>query len=520
MSGFNWLQWISKLVSTADCPRSRRGRAKRSNGATEALEERMLLSASPIMPQIGVNDSTTGDDSRPAPDDDSPSQTSVPDDILDYCPGDTAPNNGSTFLFGPQYSRSFSVSPDEAQTIDPSPDDDSIAPDPTDDGDPGSIQDLIRIDNAAAPQAQRQFTFSVPEMSPAVTLVGFVTTTDTDPNANVSYAITSGNDDGAFSINPTTGQIAVADGALLDFESQPSIQLTVEVTDNTTSSFSETVDVTVNLTNVNEAPTMGDTTLSVPENSPDATFVGNVFASDPDVGSAFQFALTSGNTAGAFTINAYTGKVTVANGALLDFETRPIYHLTVQVTDNGSPPLSGTAQLTIQLTNVNDPPIISVVPANTKYTLGASATRFATQATVSDEDNPIPDFTGVVLSVSITENRSNKDVLAVKDTGEKSKKIVIHGNNVVYGKTVIGTVEGGKGSEPTLNITLNSVAKTAGVEALLHALSFSTKDTSTDPRTLKMQFTSPDGHVLSTTSKSIAIKKPHTVSKLPGWGFY
>ena len=44
---------------------------------------------------------------------------------------------------------------------------------------------------------------------------------------------------------------------------------------------------------------------------------------DPDVGQAHTFAITAGNTAGAFAIDPATGQITVANSAALDFETNP-----------------------------------------------------------------------------------------------------------------------------------------------------------------------------------------------------
>jgi hypothetical protein len=52
------------------------------------------------------------------------------------------------------------------------------------------------------------------------------------------------------------------------------------------------------------------------------TVVGTVVASDPDPGQTIQYFLLSGNLDGAFAIDAYTGSLTVVNGAVLDFEGR------------------------------------------------------------------------------------------------------------------------------------------------------------------------------------------------------
>ena len=65
--------------------------------------------------------------------------------------------------------------------------------------------------------------------------------------------------------------------------------------------------------------------------------MGTVVASDPDAGDTLTYAITGGNTGGAFTINPSTGEITVNNSAALDFETTPSFNLTVAVTDSGTP---------------------------------------------------------------------------------------------------------------------------------------------------------------------------------------
>src|SRR2546427_2491280 len=83
-----------------------------------------------------------------------------------------------------------------------------------------------------------------------------------------------------------------------------------------------------------------------------------VVASDPDAGqtATLTYAITGGNTGGAFAINASTGAVTVANSAALNFETTPSFSLTVSATDTGSPALSGSNTINVNLTNLNDSP--------------------------------------------------------------------------------------------------------------------------------------------------------------------
>src|SRR5690606_25355363 len=106
----------------------------------------------------------------------------------------------------------------------------------------------------------------------------------------------------------------------------------------------------------NSAPVVGNQTFALAENSANGTSVGTVAASDPDAGQSLTYAITAGNGSGAFAINPSTGEITVADGTPLDFETTPSFSLTVQVTDNGSPALSTSATITINLTDVDEAP--------------------------------------------------------------------------------------------------------------------------------------------------------------------
>jgi VCBS repeat-containing protein len=107
-------------------------------------------------------------------------------------------------------------------------------------------------------------------------------------------------------------------------------------------------------------PAINLQSFSLPENSPNGTVVATVQASDPDAGQTLSYSIVAGNTGGAFAINPATGEVTVANSAALNFEVTRTFVLTVQVIDNGNPPLSNLATVTINLNNVNEAPVNTV----------------------------------------------------------------------------------------------------------------------------------------------------------------
>ena len=98
-------------------------------------------------------------------------------------------------------------------------------------------------------------------------------------------------------------------------------------------------------------PNISNQSFSVDENSVNGTVVGTVFASDPD-GDSLSYAITGGNTSGAFAINAGNGQLTVANSVALDYETITQFGLTVQVADPDG--LDDSATITVALNDVAD----------------------------------------------------------------------------------------------------------------------------------------------------------------------
>jgi hypothetical protein len=100
----------------------------------------------------------------------------------------------------------------------------------------------------------------------------------------------------------------------------------------------------------NQAPT--DIVLSgwsVRENSAAGTAVGTLSAADPDAGDTHTFTLLD-SAGGRFAIE--NGRLVVAAGATLDFETASTHTVVVRATDAGG--LSFDETLTIQLANVNE----------------------------------------------------------------------------------------------------------------------------------------------------------------------
>ncbi len=178
------------------------------------------------------------------------------------------------------------------------------------------------------------------------------TLTGSDPeNGTLTYSITSGNSDGAFEIDSSTGEVTVADGEVLDFETTDSYSLTIQVTDGTNT---DTATLTITVEDEDEAPAISNDTASISESSVNGTSVATLSGSDPE-GGTLSYSITDGNSDGAFDIDSSTGEVTVADAGALDFETTDSYTLTIEATDGTN---TGTATLTVTITDEDEAPAL------------------------------------------------------------------------------------------------------------------------------------------------------------------
>ncbi len=186
---------------------------------------------------------------------------------------------------------------------------------------------------------------AVAENSAAGTVVGTLSAQDPDGNP-LSYSIIGGTGSSLFEISGN--QVVVKAGASLNFEGTNSYTLDIRASDGSLTG--PTNAFTINVTNVNEAPTDLTGTLGpVTENSAAGTAVGTVSAVDPDAAQTFTYAIVGGTGQANFEVNP-AGQVTVKAGAVLDFETTASQTVVIQVTDQGG--LSYEKQFTINLTNV------------------------------------------------------------------------------------------------------------------------------------------------------------------------
>ncbi|MBA5249496.1 MAG: hypothetical protein FE834_08250, partial [Gammaproteobacteria bacterium] len=111
------------------------------------------------------------------------------------------------------------------------------------------------------------------------------------------------------------------------------------------------VTATISINNINRNTlAIANQNLSVNENSAAGTNVGDVLET---TGNPTGFNITSGNTNGAFAINA-TGQITVADASKIDFEDAPSQTITVTINKDGANSKTATATITIAINNINE----------------------------------------------------------------------------------------------------------------------------------------------------------------------
>ena len=226
-----------------------------------------------------------------------------------------------------------------------------------------------------APTITGTTTFTIAEDATRSATVGIITGVDADKDT-LTYSMTVGNSGDAFALDSATGVITVNGENTLDYETTPSYSLTVAVSDG---SLTATATVTINVTNVNEAPTItGTTTFTIAEDATHSATVGTLTGVDADK-DTLTYSMTAGH-AGVFALDSTTGVITVSGDHPLDYETTPSYSLTVAVSDGS---LTATATVTINVTNVNEAPTIT---GTTTFTIAEDATRSATVGIITGVD--------------------------------------------------------------------------------------------------------------------------------------
>jgi hypothetical protein len=344
---------------------------------------------------------------------------------------------------------------------------------------------------------------------------GQLSGSDQDAESTLTFIILTQPEHGSVELtNPATGAYIYTPDT--DYSGPDSF--TFQVSDGSLDSNIATVAITVKA--LNSPPVIDETTFSVPENSPNGTVVGTVIAVDPDVVSGpgsdvLTFSITAGNTNDAFSIDPSNGEIRVSNSAALDYETLQQFTLRIRVTDLGGHTVFGS--ITVNVTNVNEPLIITLPTATPIYRKNGPPAPIDTEATVYDADFTPIEFRGGLLQVSVTNSGlpDPNDRISIMVQGTGAGKISLVSNYIVYDSplNIIGTIASGQDGGP-LVINLTTFANEESIGALLRTLIFSNTSSSPIPGTRTITFDLSDGSRENSGTKTKQVEVV-TVSEPP-----
>ncbi len=312
----------------------------------------------------------------------------------------------------------------------------------------GPVVDVTVADSNRAPDFEQgaKITRSVPENSPEGTAVGDPVDAVDLNSDSLAYSISS-QEGGPYTVDSSTGQIRVGAGATLDYESTTIQEVNLSVQD--TAGLSDTIEVQVEITNVNEPPVVsGNDELDWQENR-----TGNITrytATDPE---RDTFTWSTGGTDGSF--------FDIDSRGYLSFKAAPDheasrgneYNLTVVVTDSNS--LAGEFPVKVTVTNVNEPPEVS---GDTSITVDENAGTFSRTYSASDPEGATSTFTWSLLGTDGGDFNidRNTGALTFRNTPNFESPADSNRNNE-YLVTVRATDEGNLRGDLPVTITVNDV---------------------------------------------------------------
>ncbi|XP_041845601.1 protocadherin alpha-8-like isoform X12 [Melanotaenia boesemani] len=227
----------------------------------------------------------------------------------------------------------------------------------------GTMQILVNVidvnDNAPS-FSKTLYKISVSENVPVSTTILKLNATDLDDDQNSKiryYLMTSGNVDSSdkFSVIPENGEIVVMSN--LDYEENKGYELRVRATDQGSSPRSGYSKVLVEVVDVNDnAPEISVTSMMSPlkESAEIGTVVALLTVTDKDGG---QNGITTCKILEPVPfklISNYKNYYSLVVDGLIDRESVPLYNVTITATDGGSPPLSSTAIISVNISDIND----------------------------------------------------------------------------------------------------------------------------------------------------------------------
>lgn len=212
---------------------------------------------------------------------------------------------------------------------------------------------------------QTRYVASVPENATVGTPVLAVNASDADAgeNGRIEYSVNRRQSDREemFRVDPETGMVYV--NKALDFESKERHELVIVARDRGAQPLEASAFLSVRVTDVNDnqpAITViflsDDATPKISESAQPGEFVARISVSDPDSRTEYSNAtVTLIGGEGHFGLTTRDNIIyLMVVERPLDREEKPVYDLSVEATDAGTPPLRAVRTFRLLVTDVND----------------------------------------------------------------------------------------------------------------------------------------------------------------------
>ena len=343
-----------------------------------------------------------------------------------------------------------------------------------------NVGDVNEHDPAFAANAvawQSDFTGgNIPENTESGTHLATITATDADITKSLNYAITGGNTNDIFAINPH-GRLTL-NGAL-DFEDTTSYSLTVtaydgDATDADTKSSTTTVSISVG----NIAPEFGANPVAWASGFADGNVAEDTYTNAPvtlgTIAAEAQgntnpltYTILDGNDDGIFSL---TGAGALSLVKPLDAETTGRYFLTIQVSDGTAIPDTTTITVTVGDVNEHTPaaPTISWAADFTNGNVAENTESNTPLATVTATD------ADARANLQYNISGTGSDLFDIDDAGNLTLKgrLDFESTTTSYDLTITAT-DGTNTSPPTaITITVTDVAPEFGLNVVMWAAGF------------------------------------------------
>ncbi|MEO9474425.1 MAG: LamG-like jellyroll fold domain-containing protein [Cyclobacteriaceae bacterium] len=212
------------------------------------------------------------------------------------------------------------------------------------------------------------------------TIVGTLSTTDGNSTDSHTYSLVAGTgdvDNARFNINGDE----LRTSEIFNYTGQ-TYQIRIQTEDVQGATYQEIFFIGVDQ-NLNNAPTITGATFDIDENPNNGDIVSDAIQYEDLDGDDITFAITAGNSSGAFAIGSTDGVLTVNDASLFDYESISPKFYTIEITVSDAIE-SSFASFTINVNNVDEAATFSNFTAPDSYDTGTGG--FTVSADIDDPD--------------------------------------------------------------------------------------------------------------------------------------